>query len=188
MSILGDFRIRHVAEHRGRGRLAVGVDDQHPIALERQVMGEIDAGRRLADAAFEVLAGNDERRIGADRARAGCRSAPGRPGSAPACNPRGGCCRDCAALARGRCRLQPGPGWCGPDPPFLPPRSGLNNRCSVLRWCGSAPSSCMRSQKVLAAGENVAPTCQSRAPLAHSSPQEGRLSTDFGSKLTEIRA
>ena len=56
--LLTNLLIGDITEHGGRRRLTVGVDDQNPIPLQRQVMGEVDTGRRLTDTPFEVLAGD----------------------------------------------------------------------------------------------------------------------------------
>ncbi len=47
------------AENRGHRALAVEVDHQHPVAVERRRHRELGAGRGLADAALEIGDGSD---------------------------------------------------------------------------------------------------------------------------------
>ena len=71
--VLVDIDIGVEPEDRGGRGLAVAVDDADPVALQRQILGEMDDQRRLADAALEVLYGEHRRRIVAARDAAGCR-------------------------------------------------------------------------------------------------------------------
>ena len=183
-----DLRVRHVAEHRGRRGLAVGVHHQHPVALEREVMRQVHASRRLAHPALEVLAGHDDRLIGRGIApRQTCRSACGMPESARACSPRVGCCQGSWPAAANRSRPRPAPASCGRDPPSRRPRTAKTAAAAACsprapapaRACAAGSSHCWREYR---------PACQSRGSQAHSSPKSDLSHTDLGWNLPEIRA
>ncbi len=61
--LLRDVQVRDHAEHGSRRALAVAVDQAHPVASHGQELREVYRHGRLADAALEVLHGNDRHRI-----------------------------------------------------------------------------------------------------------------------------
>ena len=60
--VVGRRAVRALAEPRGRVRLRIEVDDERPLTGLGQARGEVDRGRRLADAALLVRDRVDRRR------------------------------------------------------------------------------------------------------------------------------
>ena len=112
-------------------------------------MGEVDAGRRLADAALEVLAGDDDRLVlRPGRGAGACRSGLGRPGPARACSRRGGCSRGCAAGASTTSSASARARVVRSRPTISAASEGLNRRCSDFALNGApAPSRACAARK-----------------------------------------
>src|SRR3546814_1531213 len=53
-----------VPEHHRRGRLAIAVDEKHPIAIDRKVLRQMQRNRGFSDTTFKVAHRDDRRRVG----------------------------------------------------------------------------------------------------------------------------
>src|SRR3546814_8380936 len=51
-------------EHHRRGRLAIAVDEKHPIAIDRKVLRQMQRNRGFSDTTFKVAHRDDRRRVG----------------------------------------------------------------------------------------------------------------------------